>query len=104
MTEDRIRELVIRRYSKVQSPWGLWQMNLYVHWKRLSWHCLVTGASLVKRMFDLAASTTLILLLSPVLLGLALLVKLEDGGPIIFAQVRIGRWGRLFHMYKFRSM
>jgi lipopolysaccharide/colanic/teichoic acid biosynthesis glycosyltransferase len=34
MTEEKIKELVIRRYTRVQSPWGLWQMNLYVHWKR----------------------------------------------------------------------
>jgi lipopolysaccharide/colanic/teichoic acid biosynthesis glycosyltransferase len=104
MTEERIKELVIRRYTKVQSPWGLWQMNLYVHWKRISWHAVIMGASLAKRLFDVAASSLLILLLSPVFLLLSSLVKAEDGGPVIFAQVRIGRWGRLFKMYKFRSM
>jgi exopolysaccharide biosynthesis polyprenyl glycosylphosphotransferase len=104
MTEEKIKELVIRRYTRVQSPWGLWQMNLYVHWKRFSWHCAVVGASLAKRLFDILVSSLLIIVLSPVFLLLALLVKLEDGGPVIFAQIRVGKWGRLFEMHKFRSM
>jgi exopolysaccharide biosynthesis polyprenyl glycosylphosphotransferase len=104
MTEEQINELVIRRYTRAQSTLGLWRMHLYVHWKRLSWHCVVAGASFAKRVFDLIASVALILSLSPVLLVLAVLVKLEDRGPVIFAQTRIGRWGRLFKMYKFRSM
>jgi len=104
MTEEQMKQLVIRRYSRVQSPWGLWQLNLHVHWKRLSWRCVVTGTRLVKRTFDLLVSAILILLLSPVFLLLALLVKLEDAGPIIFTQTRVGQWGRLFKMLKFRSM
>jgi exopolysaccharide biosynthesis polyprenyl glycosylphosphotransferase len=104
MTEQEIRDLVIRRYSRAQSPWGLWQMNLYVHWKRLSWRWVVAGATAVKRLFDIAVTSLMILLLAPIMITLALLVKLEDRGPIIFAQTRIGRWGRLFKMYKFRSM
>jgi exopolysaccharide biosynthesis polyprenyl glycosylphosphotransferase len=104
MTEEKIKELVVRRYLRVQSPWGLWRMNLYVHWKRLSWHCMVAGTGFVKRSFDLVASAFLLLCLSPFLLVLAALVRLEDGGPVLFTQMRIGRWGRLFQMYKFRSM
>ena len=104
MTENQIRELLIRRYTRAQSPWGLWQLNLYVHWKRISWRWVVAGASFIKRLFDLIASSVLIVLMSPGFLLLALLVKMEDGGPVIFAQTRIGRWGRLFKMYKFRSM
>src|SRR5437870_2325568 len=86
MTEDQIKVAVIRRYTQVQSPWGLWQLNLRVHWKRLSWRCVVAGTRLVKRLFDVLASSLLLLLLSPVFLLLALLVKLEDGGPVIFSQ------------------
>src|ERR1041385_4771513 len=104
MTEEQIKELVIRRYTKVQSPWGLWQMNLYVHWKRLSWHWIVASTSALKRLFDMLSSAFLILLLSPLFLLLALLVKCQDGGPVIFSQTRVGRFGRLFEMYKFRSM
>ena len=59
---------------------------------------------LVKRGFDLLVSALLILLLLPVFAGCALLIWLEDGRPILFAQRRTGRAGRRFRMYKFRTM
>jgi lipopolysaccharide/colanic/teichoic acid biosynthesis glycosyltransferase len=104
MSDQDIKELVIRRYTFVQSPWGLWRLNLYVRWKRLAWHTVLSSAAWIKRLFDLLASAALILVLSPVFAVLAALVKLEDGGPVMFGQMRVGRWGRLFRMYKFRSM
>ena len=57
-----------------------------------------------KRLFDLIASTLLLLLLSPILLFTALCIKLDSRGPIIFAQKRVGLNKRRFNMYKFRSM
>src|SRR5262249_36510395 len=104
MTEEQIKQLVIRRYTRVQNPWGLWRLNLYVHWKRISWRWVVASASYIKRFFDTVASCLLILVLSPLFVLLAVLVKVEDGGPVIFAQTRIGQWGRLFKMFKFRTM
>ncbi len=59
---------------------------------------------LMKRLFDLAASVTLLLLLSPVMLVIALLVRLETGGSVFFLQERVGEQGRRFKMIKFRSM
>ncbi|WP_087485819.1 sugar transferase [Brachybacterium massiliense] len=57
-----------------------------------------------KRTFDVIASTALLLILSPLLLGIALVVKAADGGPIIFRQDRVGRDGEKFEFLKFRSM
>lgn len=57
-----------------------------------------------KRFFDLLVSLLALLVLLPVMLILALLVRLESPGPIIFRQIRIGRYGRPFIFYKFRSM
>lgn len=57
-----------------------------------------------KRIFDLCLSAFAILLLSPLLIGSALLVWFCDGRPILFRQIRIGRGGVGFNMYKFRSM
>ena len=58
----------------------------------------------MKRLIDIAGSLVAILLLSPLLLGAALAIALEDGRPVLFRQVRVGRGGRTFGMYKFRSM
>ena len=58
----------------------------------------------VKRGTDILLSFLLLLIFSPLIALCALFVKLEDGGPVIFAQERIGRGGKPFNIYKFRSM
>ena len=60
------------------------------------------SSKLVKRGFDLVASSLLLLLLSPLLLAIALAIKLDSPGPILFRQRRIGRDGEPFEMLKFR--
>jgi len=57
-----------------------------------------------KRCFDLIAACLGLILLSPVLLWAALGIKLEDGGPVLFVQQRLGRGNRLFNMLKLRTM
>ena len=59
---------------------------------------------LFKRWFDLVAASLLILILSPVMLAAAVLIKLTSPGPVLFRQERMGLNGRRFTMYKFRSM
>jgi exopolysaccharide biosynthesis polyprenyl glycosylphosphotransferase len=61
-------------------------------------------ALVVKRVIDVAGAVLALLLASPVLLLVALAVKLEDGGPVFFVQQRSGLFGRTFPMLKFRSM
>jgi lipopolysaccharide/colanic/teichoic acid biosynthesis glycosyltransferase len=61
-------------------------------------------ARAVKRAMDLAIAGPAILFLFPLLLTVALLIRLEDGGPVFFRQQRQGRNNRLFWIYKFRSM
>lgn len=58
----------------------------------------------IKRMFDIVLAACLLLILSPLLLLLALLVKLDSPGPVLFVQRRSGRYGRPFNFFKFRSM
>lgn len=57
-----------------------------------------------KRAFDVAFSFSAIVLGAPFLLVVGLAVKLDSPGPAIYRQVRVGRGGRLFDVYKFRSM
>ncbi len=59
---------------------------------------------IIKRTADVVVSIAGLILLSPVLLVTALLIKLDSQGPVIFRQERIGRNGRTFKMLKFRSM
>ena len=58
----------------------------------------------VKRVTDIVLTSIGLLIISPVMLGIALGIKLHDGGPVIFRQARIGRDGKPFTMLKFRSM
>ncbi len=60
--------------------------------------------SVLKAVFDRVISILMLLLLSPLLLVLALLVKLGDGGPVLFSQIRVGKDEKQFPIYKFRSM
>jgi len=62
------------------------------------------GVRRSKRLFDLFWSALGLLLLLPVFLGIALAIKLDDGGPVFFRQQRIGYRGRPFTMWKFRTM
>lgn len=62
------------------------------------------SARLVKRTFDLVTSALAILLLLPFWLLVALLIKLDSKGPVFYTQERVGMDGRLFLLYKFRTM
>ena len=61
-------------------------------------------AKACKRIFDFIISLILIVLSSPVFLVIYIAIKKDDGGPAIFKQERIGRFGRPFNIYKFRTM
>lgn len=58
----------------------------------------------VKRFLDVTASFLGLVLLSPLLLAVSILIKIDSRGPVIFCQKRIGRNGKVFEIYKFRSM
>ena len=59
---------------------------------------------LIKRLFDLLAAGLGLALLSPLLLLIAVWIKLDSPGPVLFRQQRVGQGGRLFDIHKFRSM
>jgi lipopolysaccharide/colanic/teichoic acid biosynthesis glycosyltransferase len=60
--------------------------------------------ALIKRGLDLSITLALLIILLPVLGGIALLVLMSSPGPILFRQQRVGRDGRVFNFYKFRTM
>lgn len=57
-----------------------------------------------KRIFDFMVATVTLIVFSPLMLICYIAIKLDDGGPAIYAQERVGRFGRTFKIYKFRSM
>ena len=62
------------------------------------------GQLALKRVLDVAGAAALLVILSPVMLVLAVAIKLDSPGPVFFAQKRVGKNGRYFKLYKFRSM
>lgn len=59
---------------------------------------------LVKRVFDIVVSMIMIVVLSPILLGLSLWIKIDSRGPVFYRQVRITAGGKKFRIFKFRTM
>jgi exopolysaccharide biosynthesis polyprenyl glycosylphosphotransferase len=59
---------------------------------------------MVKRVSDIVMTSLGLLIISPLMFGIATVIKLHDGGPVIFRQARVGREGKPFTMLKFRSM
>ena len=65
---------------------------------------MMTVYKIIKRVGDIFGSLVALIIFSPVTIVIAIMIKKEDGGPILFKQQRVGRNGRLFEMWKFRSM
>jgi sugar transferase (PEP-CTERM system associated) len=63
-----------------------------------------TARATIKRIFDIVVAATLLVLFAPLMLMTALLVAIEDGFPVFYSQQRVGLYGRLFNVIKFRSM
>jgi exopolysaccharide biosynthesis polyprenyl glycosylphosphotransferase len=65
---------------------------------------LTRSSMLLKRAFDLAGSTLMIVAVAPVMAAIALAIRLDSRGPVFFRQTRVGRDGQHFGIFKFRSM
>ena len=75
-----------------------------IQMRMLVWHLTIRSSLAFKRIMDIIIALVALILGSPIFLAAALLVKFTSPGPIIFWQVRVGRYGRHFKFYKFRSM
>jgi lipopolysaccharide/colanic/teichoic acid biosynthesis glycosyltransferase len=83
-----------RRFRRLLRYWVL----------ALTYRLLPLDYPFLKRLIDITGSALLLVLLLPLFAVVAALIKLSDGGPVLFWQMRVGRWGRAFGMPKFRSM
>jgi len=101
MKSDLQNEL-LRRYSRM--PYLNKQLSLRLQLKRLLWLSVIRGAYLAKRFIDTCAAIVLLIVLIPLFAIIMLLIYLSSPGPVFYKQTRVGRWGQLFTMWKFRSM
>src|SRR5436190_2115580 len=104
MTDQDVTVLLLRRYELAQSLFGRLVLNAHLEQQRLRAEWLTHGSAFLKRALDIVVSFTCLALLSPLFGLIALLVWIEDGGSVFFAQTRVGKNGRHFKMYKIRSM
>jgi len=100
--DPKTLEQILKRYASTDAR--AYRRRATARLKQFAWFVMLSASSVVKRMIDIIGALSLIILLSPVLLISALLVKVTSRGPVFFAQTRVGERGRLFTMYKFRSM
>jgi lipopolysaccharide/colanic/teichoic acid biosynthesis glycosyltransferase len=99
---DERNVLLARLHRRYAFGTGLAPLRL--RWQRLGWRVRVEGPAALKRAIDVTVSLTMLLLLTPLFAVVAGAVKWTDGGPVLFWQRRVGRWGREFWFPKFRSM
>jgi exopolysaccharide biosynthesis polyprenyl glycosylphosphotransferase len=104
MSNEDVTFLLLRRYDSAQTLFGRFLLHFHLGLQRLRADWLAHGASFLKRTLDVVVSFTCLLLLAPLFALIALLVWIEDGGPVFFSQTRVGQYGRNFKMYKIRSM
>jgi len=72
--------------------------------RRILWNLAKIGGETIKRLIDIVISVSLLALLSPLFFSVALFIRVESEGPVFYSQTRVGFRGRLFRLWKFRSM
>ena len=65
---------------------------------------LTAEQRVLKRILDIAVAVTALIILSPVILITAVMIKLDSKGPVLYSQERVGLYGKTFFVHKFRSM
>ncbi|MGC8605490.1 MAG: sugar transferase, partial [Desulfomonilaceae bacterium] len=102
--DNEMMEKLYRKYARDGIKISRWKLRIRYSIKKAMWVGVVEGSRIIKRVIDIIGSTIGLGLLSPVFVITALLIKIEDGGPVFFSSDRAGKWGKKFKMYKFRSM
>jgi lipopolysaccharide/colanic/teichoic acid biosynthesis glycosyltransferase len=102
MSEDLLRHELLQRYSRLSYMQGRLPLRMLL--KRHLWRLIVSGSYILKRLVDIVAASSMLILLMPVFLITALSIYINSPGPILYKQTRVGQWGKLYTMLKFRSM
>lgn len=104
MLDQTHRLSLIEELHRRYGSGNQFKLRLRYWQKKYAWLVVLGGARWLKRLLDIVVSGAALIALSPLFLAVALCIKLTDGGPALFWQKRVGRWGREFPFPKFRSM
>ena len=99
-----IQKELYKKYARGGPRFAGMRNTAYFLFKKYSWIIVLKSAFFFKRILDITVSAIMLVLLAPLFLATALAIKLENPGPAFYSQTRVGKWGKLFTMYKFRSM
>jgi exopolysaccharide biosynthesis polyprenyl glycosylphosphotransferase len=102
--QTELLEQLYNQYAKGGTRIARMRGTAYFYFKKYSWNWVTGSAYFIKRILDIYISAIMLLVFSPVFLITALAIKIDNAGPAFYQQTRVGRWGKLFTMYKFRSM
>jgi lipopolysaccharide/colanic/teichoic acid biosynthesis glycosyltransferase len=103
-TEKEIRDQLLEKYTGRVKGRFFNLSSLYFILIKSSWRLSVKSVQILKRTMDIILSSIFLIIFSPLFLVTVIAIWLEDPGSVIYRQTRVGRWGRNFTMYKFRSM
>ncbi len=98
------RDLVLRRYQKWMQGEVPVEDKLVDAYAKVRTQFVISWRHGIKRVLDLVVSSIGTLLCAPLMLVIAIAIKLESKGPVLYKQIRVGKRGKCFNMYKFRSM
>ncbi len=99
-----LMDQLYNQYSKGGIRISGWRQWSYFLIKKNLWIGVLYASRGLKRLIDIVGSGVGLVVLSPLFLLTAVSIKLDSKGPVFYSQQRVGKWGRLFQMYKFRSM
>jgi len=104
MQQDNTKEYNVNFWQQVIQSGNLQKWHRKASRKRIRWKFLIKSVHLIKRLIDIAGSLLALCIFSPIMIFTSLAIKLNDGGPILYKQIRVGESGKLFKIWKFRSM
>jgi len=91
-------------WSRAADPAVVQRWRRSILRRRLMWKLTISGTEAMKRLMDIVGGAVGCVLFAPLLALVTVLIKLEDGGPVFFKQLRIGKGGRPIYIWKLRSM
>ncbi len=102
--DPELVELLYRKYAKDGVLISSWRQSVRFWIKKNMWVAVTRGSLKIKRLIDIIGSVLGLIIFSPVFAALYVAIRIEDGLPVFFTQERVGKFGKPFRMYKFRSM